>query len=207
MHIIQTTSKKALCLLMAALMLFASLSAAFCAAAEDGDDPVQTAPLTVQVEMSKSAYFVTARAKAIVRVENTGTEKLDSVCVHFYSDKHRIVVPKKDRLPLLPYILPAWYSSVLIPELEPGSTAEIVFEMVLDDSTPELSFFERAQVILAQMIGSRFFSIGYIQMAPFTPNEDNAIINELSFRHGSANATLQIQTTYQIQARTTDPTS
>ncbi len=46
-------------------------------------------------------------------------------------------------------------------------TKEFTFDMVLDTSTPGLSFFERALLFLTQLIGSHIFAIRYVGMTPF----------------------------------------
>ena len=164
--------KKTLCLFLTAVMLLMTLSTAFCVAAEDGA-AAQTSPLSVKIEMSKSSYFVTEKAKATVTVQNTGSETLTNMKVVAFSEKH---------------LLPAGSNpSLLIPVLKAGETKPFSFEMVLNRKTAGVSFFERVLLFFTQLFRS------YEPMDAIPEQDENTLITQsAAFKHGSAAATLNV---------------
>ncbi len=164
--------KKSFCLLFAALMAFMSLSTAFFASAQDAA-AIASAPLSVQVEMSKSAYFVVAKAKATVTVKNTGAETLKDVAVSAFSDKH--LVPKGTE------------TCLILSALDAGQSAQYTFEMVLNRKAEGVPFFERFFLFFAQL----FRKFEPIEAIP-VPDENETITQSVTFRHGSTNAVLKV---------------
>ena len=169
-------TKKVCCLLLSVLTVVLSMSATFCAAAAEDAGVTAAEPLSVQIEMSKSSYFVTAKARATLIVRNTGSETLKSVTVSAFSEKH---------------LLPAGNESCLIiPELPAGQSAEYSFALVLNRKNAGVSFIERVLLFFAQLFRA------YKPMQGI-PSLDGSSLQEVTFRHGSAKAVLKVNAWYQ----------
>lgn len=169
------TMQKTLCLLLTLAMLLACVPMKLSAAAE-GETAAQ--PLVIRVEMSKSSYFVTSKAKATIYVQNAGEETLNTLVVSAVSDKHLLAKGSE--------------SVFLIPTIVPGNTLIYTVEMVLDRSKAGVSFFERVLLFFAQLFRS------YDEMTALSPTTGAAVTQTEAFRHGSVNATLTVEAQYSI---------